>query len=97
MIEKLLLRYKELLNERKKALLELDGYKLESVLQQESRLLKELEKNLKDCSSLPANLVSLAEEVFSLHEEVAKLTFNMMEILSSEGKEDEHTINVQHG
>jgi|GEM_PF-3811647 chromosome segregation ATPase len=95
MVKELLLEYKQLLKERRKALLELDGYKLEFILQKELQLLKDLEDELKGCSNLTPELHSLAEEVYSLHEEVAKLTFNMIEALS-EGANDEHLFNVQH-
>ena len=95
MIKDLLLKYKQLLKEREKALLELDGYKLGLVLKKEEELLKKLAEAIDRSSNLPSDLRSLAEEVYSFHEEVAKLTFSVIETLS-EGVDDEHLLNVQY-
>ena len=95
MIEALLLEYKRLLEERKASILELDGFKVESILRKEEEVLSKLEDELSRLTSLSPSIKSLTEEVYTLHDEVAKLTFNMIEALS-EGANDEHLFNVQH-
>jgi len=93
MIEKLLREYKLLLEERKKALLELDGYKVKSTFQKEFQVLKDLEGTSRNCFSLLSQLGFLADEVCSLHEKVVKLTFSVIKALG-EGIKDEHILYV---
>jgi len=93
MVEKLLLDYKLLLKKREEALLKLDSETLEEVLKAEERLLDKLEAVLRNVEGLSPVLKPLAEEVYILHEKVAKLTYSVVEILMEDGS-DEHFLNV---
>jgi chromosome segregation ATPase len=86
MIEILLLEYKRLLEERRDAILEMDGAKVKNVLQKEEEILSKLEKEISQISSLSPTIRELAKEIYTLHDEVANLTFKMIDILKEELK-----------
>jgi len=91
MIEAILVEYKCLLLKRKKAILELDGERLERILKEEEKILDKLQEELNKYDSLPSSVREIMQEVWKLHDEIAVLTFEFMETIKDILSEMEET------